>query len=124
MTILGRGLTRLDPVVDEVARSLGRSVDTSDAYNALFKRQDGYVLYQAHVPAVLVSGGFAEGRLMRFLQGRYHHPDDDFAHGLELGGAAEDADLQVALGRALADPDRFPVLETVAPSLDTAPAAH
>jgi hypothetical protein len=37
----------------------------------------------------------------------YHGPEDDLAHLKELGGAAEDATLHIALARALADPRRY-----------------
>jgi hypothetical protein len=39
-----------------------------------------------------------------FLSGPYHGPDDDLGRPLILEGAAEDADLMIALGRRLADP--------------------
>jgi len=43
-------------------------------------------------------------RLNAFLEGRYHGPDDEADGTIELRGAAEDADLLVALSRRLADP--------------------
>ena len=42
--------------------------------------------------------------LNNFLSGPYHGPDDEVGPGLVLDGAAEDANLLVALGRRLADP--------------------
>jgi hypothetical protein len=51
---------------------------------------------------------------MRILQGylssSYHQPNDDANRTIELGGAAEDADLHIALLRALADPKVYPTL--------------
>jgi hypothetical protein len=43
-----------------------------------------------------------------FLSGPYHGPGDEAGPELELGGAAEDADLMVALGLKLADPALYP----------------
>ncbi len=113
VTAIPRG-TILDPQIEAVAASLGRTVDRSDEANALLTRQDGWALMQAGVPAVLVGGAY-RGGLKRFLATRYHHPDDDLG-AIELGGAAEDADLHVALLKRLADPP--------SPSLDSTSASH
>ena len=113
VTTIPRG-TILDPQIESVAAALGRTVDRSDAANALLTRQDGWALMQAGVPAVLMGGAY-RGGLQHFLSTRYHHPDDDL-HGIELGGAAEDADLHVALLRRLANPP--------SPGLDSAGATH
>jgi Zn-dependent M28 family amino/carboxypeptidase len=123
VSIIGRGLTALDPFVDASARALGRRVDVSDGPNALVRRQDGWALLQKGVPAILVGGAYGGGQLQRFLSTRYHHPDDDVASGIELGGAAEDVDLHVALGRLLADPASFPTPPRPAP-LDTKAPGH
>lgn len=114
VSIVGRGLTALDPAVEEAARSLGRSIDRSDRANALVRRQDGWALLQRGVPALLVGGAYGQP-LERFLSGRYHKPDDDLASGIELGGAAEDVQLHVALARTLADRKRYPSIPRAAP---------
>lgn len=113
VTTIPRGTT-LDPQIEAVAAAMGRAVDRSDAADALLTRQDGWVLLQAGVPSVLMGGAY-RGGLRRFLATRYHHPDDDL-RGIELGGAAEDGDLHVALLRRLANPP--------SPSLDSTPASH
>jgi Zn-dependent M28 family amino/carboxypeptidase len=123
VSIVGRGLTALDPFVDATARALGRRTDPSDGPNALVQRQDGWALLQKGVPAILVGGAYGGGRLQRFLSTRYHQPDDDIASGIELGGAAEDVDLHVALGRLFADSARFPTPPRAHP-LDSAPVGH
>lgn len=109
VAIIGRGMTRLDPFVDATARALGREVDTGTAANAYVARQDGWELMGAGVPAIMLGGAFSQRTLLeRFFASRYHGPADDLAHGLELGGAAEDVVLHVALARLLADPAQFP----------------
>jgi hypothetical protein len=102
-------MTRLDPLIDEAARKLGRKIDTGTGANAYVARQDGWALMEAGVPAVMVGGAFSDPALLeRFFASRYHGPADDLAQGIELGGAAEDVALHVALARRLADPARFP----------------
>jgi len=45
--------------------------------------------------------------LEAFLSGPYHAPEDEPGPRLMLDGAAEDANLLVALGRRLADPGLY-----------------
>lgn len=109
VAIIGRGMTPLDPVVDEIAAELGREVDAGTGMNVFLQRQDGWALMAAGVPAIMAGGSFADRELLfRFLEGAYHQPEDELVETLELGGAAEDARLHVALGRAFADPRRYP----------------
>lgn len=108
VSTVNRGNTRMDPLIDEVALSLGRTLDTDLDANGLIQRQDGAAFTRAGVPAVLVGGSFADIALLQaFLGGAYHGPDDGFSEALALGGAAEDAELHVLLARALADPARY-----------------
>ena len=105
VAIVGRGTTPLDPLVDQAARELGRKVDADLEANAFIQRQDGYALTRAGVPTVMVGGSFSDlGKLGAFLSGPYHKHDDDLNRPIELGGAAEDTVLTVALVRKLADP--------------------
>jgi hypothetical protein len=109
VAIVGRGTTPLDPIVDATARELGRTVDADEEANAFIQRQDGYVLTRAGVPTVMVGGSFSNmGKLGAFLSGPYHKPEDDLSRPIELGGAVEDTNLLIALGRKLADPKLYP----------------
>ncbi|MFD1950584.1 M28 family peptidase [Sphingomonas arantia] len=109
VAIVGRGLTRLDPVVDRAARRLGRKVDTDLEANAFIDRQDGAVLVRRGVPAVMIGGSFSDlKRLEAFLGSVYHGPADAPGKSVVLGGAAEDADLTVAVARTLVDPAAYP----------------
>jgi Zn-dependent M28 family amino/carboxypeptidase len=108
VAIVGRGTTALDPLVDQTARELGRKVDPDIEGNGFIQRQDGWALTRAGVPAIMVGGSFSSlAKLGTFLSGPYHKPDDDLKRPIELGGAAEDADLMIALGRKLADPKLY-----------------
>jgi Zn-dependent M28 family amino/carboxypeptidase len=108
VAIIGRGTTPLDSLVDATARELGREIDTDDEANVMIQRQDGWMLARAGVPTVMVGGSFSDMKVLRdFLGGPYHKPEDDLDHPLVLEGAAEDAELLIALGRKLADPEQY-----------------
>jgi hypothetical protein len=108
VAIVGRGTTPLDPLVDATARELGRAIDPDEEANAFVERQDGWELTKAGVPTVMVGGSFANmAKLQAFLGGPYHKPEDDLKRPIVLGGAAEDTDLMIALGRKLADPRQY-----------------
>jgi hypothetical protein len=84
---------------------LGRRIDTAHEADMMVERQDGWALARHGVPAIMVGGAFTSmARLNAFLQGRYHQPSDQADDAIEMGGATEDANLLVALGRNLADP--------------------
>ena len=105
LAVLGRGVAPLDAVIDATAAGMGRQVDADDEASAFLQRQDGWALSRRGVPAVLVSGSFSDMTVLNaFLNGDYHQPDDEAGPGLVLDGAAEDANLLVALARRLADP--------------------
>ncbi|MBS0255387.1 MAG: M28 family peptidase, partial [Proteobacteria bacterium] len=89
--IVGRGLTRLDGAVAEVAREQRRRLSDSSAPNAWLHRQDGWALIQHDVPALMVTSAYGDlPRLQAFFDGDYHRPGDVVKPGLELGGMAED----------------------------------
>lgn len=109
VAIVGRGRTKLDPLIFATARAMHRTVEKSDWANRYVKRQDGWQLLQHHVPTVMFGGVYGDrAALEAYMGSRYHRPDDDVAHLGSLEGAAEDADLHVAVIRALADPARWP----------------
>jgi peptidase M28-like protein len=106
--IVGRGMTPLDSLIDRVVTEQGRTPHEGLEVNAFVQRHDGWAFYQYGVPAVMVGGSFTDPELLTgFLRGRYHRYDDDMTD-IELGGATEDTLLHIALGRAFADPARYP----------------
>ncbi len=109
VAIIGRGTTSLDPVIEGVARKAKRKIEGSTDANAFIRRQDGWALTQKGVPALMVGGSFADLKLMdEFLSGAYHGPEDELTAETELGGAAEDANLHVALGKHFANAKKQP----------------
>ncbi len=114
VAIIGRGSSLLNnPAlirsIDAVARKLGRRIDRDTDANVMIQRQDGWALLSRGVPTVMVSGSFSDMRLLEaYLAGTYHGPDDELTDALPLGGAAEDADLHVALLRHFASRKQWP----------------
>ena len=108
VAIIGRGTSKLDNAIEGVARKLGRAIESSTDANAFIQRQDGWALTQKGVSAVMVGGSFADLNLMqKFLGSDYHGPNDELTDKTELGGAAEDADLHIALGQYFADTRKY-----------------
>jgi hypothetical protein len=106
VALLGRGgVPALDAVVDATAAAMGRRLDLDDEAAPFVRRQDGWMLMRAGVPSIMVGGSFSNMALLEaFLNGPYHKPEDQPGGRIVLDGAAEDANLTVALGRRLADP--------------------
>ena len=105
VAVIGRGIPALDAVIAAAVTAMGRRLDPDDEAAAFVERQDGWALARAGVPAVMLGGAFSDMDLLNgFLGGAYHGPDDEVGPTLILDGAAEDANLIVALGRRLADP--------------------
>ena len=103
--VIGRGIPALDAAIDATVAAMGRRLDPDDDAAAYTQRQDGWALARAGVPAVMLGGAFSNAAMLNaFLEGPYHGPEDEVGPGLILDGAAEDADLLIALGRRLADP--------------------
>ncbi len=103
VAIVGRGMTRLDPAIDAIAARLRRRMVTNTEANYLLRRQDGWALLERDVPAVMVSSAFGDlDRFDRFVDDRYHRADDEADSRLEVGGAADDVELHVALVRHFA----------------------
>lgn len=105
---IGRGKPAYDAVVREVATKLGRTLDEDGEADAFIQRQDGWALGAKGVTSLMVGGSFSDMKLLEaFLSSDYHSAADNFSDKIPLGGAAEDADLHVALGRAFADTKRW-----------------
>ncbi|MBC2668061.1 M20/M25/M40 family metallo-hydrolase [Novosphingobium piscinae] len=110
LAIVGRGMTPLDPQILAAAKANRRVIVPGTAANDYVKRQDGWMLLQHDVPAVMVTSAYGNLALLeRFFETDYHRPSDVVKPGLELGGAAEDVSFLVALGRWFADPRRVPL---------------
>jgi Zn-dependent M28 family amino/carboxypeptidase len=108
VAVMGRGRPALDSLIDRTVAEAGRRLDPDSEAAAFVERQDGWALARAGVPAIMVGGSFSDmKKLGGFLGGAYHSPADNPGPALVLDGAAEDAELMVALGRKLADPAQY-----------------
>ena len=108
VAIVGRGTTQLDGAVEKIARKLGREIEKSEDANAFIRRQDGWALAKKGVPALMIGGSFSDMKLTRkFLRGNYHGPGDELTEETELGGAAEDTNLHIALGKYFASRRKY-----------------
>jgi hypothetical protein len=100
LTVIGHGRTGLDGDIAKVARALEVRIENNPVADGFLRRQDGWALLQHDIPAVMVSSSYSDpARLERFMESTYHRPSDEFGPGFELGGAAEDVGVQVALVR-------------------------
>lgn len=96
---------------ERVGRELGRSIDSDVEGEAFVRRQDGWALTQAGVPSLMAGGSFSDmGKLEAYLGGDYHTPADQLSDAIPLGGAADDADLHLALARHFASLRSWPHL--------------
>lgn len=108
VAIVGEGMTGLDADIARVVRQEKRRLVSGKEANEFVNRQDGWALLQHDIPAVMVSSAYGEiERIRRFFDSHYHRPEDNLGQELELGGAAQDVKLHVALARWFADPRRF-----------------
>lgn len=109
VSIIGRGTTKLDPVVEAIAKKAKRKIESSTEANSFIGRQDGWALAQKGVPALMVGSAFGDLELtQKFLSSHYHGPKDELTKDTELGGAAEDAALHLALGKFFASVKKYP----------------
>lgn len=108
VALVGRGESGLDAIVDQVAITGGRTVDSDTEANAFIRRQDGWALAAKGVTSIMAGGSFSDiGLLQAFLTGVYHQPGDELTDATPLGGAADDANLHVDLVRHFADQAKY-----------------
>ena len=109
VAVVGWGKTDLDKELEAVAELSNREIDKTDKANAFLKRQDGWVFLEKDIPAFMITSAFSDQEALdRYLNGRYHDASDEADEELELGGATDDANFHVALGRYFASTDTFP----------------
>ena len=116
VAIIGRGTTKLDTVIEMVAKKAKRKIEKSTASNSYLRRQDGWALTQKGVAALMINGSFSDPDLLeRFVSDAYHGPGDELTDATQLGGAAEDATLHVALGKHFASTRNQPAEKPAKP---------
>jgi len=118
LELIGVGRTPLENDLRRVAAAQGLAVVPEENTEAgWYFRSDHYALAQMGVPGVyfragrdLVRGGKAAGEAWRARYNArcYHQTCDQFDKRWDLTGAAQEGSVAYALGRELADGDRWP----------------
>ena len=109
IAVIGMGQSAVDPQIDLVAEQEGREIDMSGKPDVYLARQDGFVFTEKGVPSFMITSAFAdEQRLNAFLDGRYHDVSDEADGELVLGGATDDANFHVSLGRHFGNIATYP----------------
>jgi len=98
VTVLGEGLTTLDPLIARAARSAGRKVVPNPAVQPFFRRSDNWAFAEAGVPvlgltSVFPVAGKESPAFADYMANRYHQPGDEWSDALDLSGAAADVEL-------------------------------
>lgn len=113
VTAYGADHSTLGPIVAKAVEPMAvkLSPDPMPA-QTIFVRSDHYMFVKQGVPAVFLSTGFANGgekQWDRFLNGAYHHPDDDMAQKIDWEQGARFAEANYRIMRAMADADLPPL---------------
>lgn len=107
---VGEGRTALDTIILDAIDKSGRPIGNRSLADLFLQRQDSWVLLQKGVPAVAISSAMGDDQVLnRFLDQRYHQPNDE-ASSVELGGAIEDLVLHQRLIRSLANVRSYPAV--------------
>ncbi len=108
---IGEGETPLDDIVLTTLSEAGRQLGDREFAASFLRRQDGWALLEAGIPAVLISTTFgSEATLAPFLAQQYHRPTDD-GRALDLGGAVDDLLLHDQLVRRVASTAEYTPFE-------------
>jgi hypothetical protein len=106
--IVGAGKTPIDPLIETVAKKLGRSIAKDGTANDYISFTDTGPFLNSGVPAVAVQSLYGDTETLKaFEADHYHQPSDEYSDDLELRGAADDASFNLLLARRLADPRYF-----------------
>jgi hypothetical protein len=108
VSVVGQGMTPLDPGIAKVLKAMKRKLAAGDAANAFARRQDSWALMQHDVPSVMVSTSYSDPvRLEAFMDNIYHRPADEAAR-VVYGGMVDDVLIQTELVRFFADTRAWP----------------
>jgi Zn-dependent M28 family amino/carboxypeptidase len=104
---VGEGRTALDPLILDAAAEAGRPLGNREFAESFVRRQDGWALLEAGVPAVLLSSTFASEIVAGpYLAEDYHRPTDELRK-VQLGGAIDDLLLHEELVQKVAMTDSY-----------------
>ncbi len=118
LTIVGKGNSTLDEIVEAVARDQDRVVlPDPEPQKGFFYRSDHFNFAKQGVPALYVDPGVdyigkpeGWGLQMRekYTEENYHKPSDEFDPTWDLGGLVQDLQLLFQVGYRVANGDTYP----------------
>jgi Peptidase family M28 len=112
VAIVGWNGGPFDTAIAKIVRDHGLRRSENPLAETFLKRQDGWVFLNAGLPARMVNSSYGdEWALKAFLANGYHSPSDRYSPTMELGGAAQDIRLHIALGHHFADTGRYPMAQ-------------
>ncbi|MGE0595269.1 MAG: M28 family metallopeptidase [Hyphomonadaceae bacterium] len=116
--VVGFGKSEMDDMIVAAAEAQGRRVaPDSNPEAGYFYRSDHLHLARIGIPVLYTSngidmleGGEERGRALNedYVANRYHKPTDELTPDWDMTGGAEDVALYYAIGRELADGERWP----------------
>jgi Zn-dependent M28 family amino/carboxypeptidase len=118
VSVLGYGNTTLEDLLKAAAGRQGRVlVPDAEPEKGSFFRADHFEFAKAGVPVLYFDSGldyvgrpagFGKQKSDEFTENDYHKPTDVIKPDWDLSGGIEDLQLLLAVGRAVADGDRWP----------------
>ena len=118
VTLIGMGASDLDDYVVAAAREQGRTVTADpEPEKGFYYRSDHFNFAKHGVPALFPDSGvefvgksadYSKTKRDEYNEKDYHGPSDEIKPEWDLSGAAEDAQLYLAVGYRVANADRFP----------------
>ena len=119
VTVIGMGASDLDDYLRQAAQEQGRTLRADPKpEKGYYYRSDHFNFAKQGVPALYIESGidartpkapdYLQKKLEDYEAHDYHAPSDVVKPDWDLAGAAEDAQLVLAVGYRVANADRFP----------------
>jgi Zn-dependent M28 family amino/carboxypeptidase len=118
VTVIGMGASDLDDYLRDAAAEQGRTLRPDpESEKGFYYRSDHFNFAKQGVPALYVDSGidfigkppeYSKQKRDEYTNRDYHAPSDEVKPDWDLSGAAEDAQLLLAVGYRVAQAEKFP----------------
>ena len=118
MTVIGKGNSELEDLLADAVMQQDRVLsEEATPQDGFYFRSDHFNFAKAGVPALyakgggdLIAGGKAAGdaAAAEYRDKHYHKPSDQYQASWDLGGVMQDLEALYAVGRVVAESDRWP----------------